>query len=349
MDLFETMREMQFGEVHTCVDEATGLQAVIAIHNTHLGPAIGGCRALHYASSDAAIVDAMRLARGMAYKAAAAGLPHGGGKAVIRLPDRPFDRDALFARYAEFVDQLQGRYLTCIDSGTSTADMDRIAKHTPHVLCTSASSNDPSPWTALGVRRGIEAAVRHRLGRDSLDGVHIAFQGVGSVGAKVVRQVVELGARVTIADVHGGAVDALASEVGAKVVPVESILEVECDVLAPCALGAVLTRHSIPRLRTSIIAGAANNVLATEADGLELYRRGILYAPDYVINAGGLMRVSLDLLDDAEAAERADALVSSLYDTLLAIFERSDREETATHRNANRIAEERMAAAAAAR
>lgn len=342
MDLFGSLQEMNFGEVHVCSDAATGLQAVIAVHNTTLGPSIGGCRAIHYASSDAAVMDAMRLARGMSYKAAVAGLPHGGGKAVIRLPDHTFDRDALFTRYAAFVDSLQGRYVTCIDSGTSTADMDTIARSTRHVLCTSAGAGDPSPWTARGVRRGIEAAVLHRLGKDSLDGLHIAFQGVGSVGAKVVREVVERGARVTVSDVNGRFTDELATEFGARVVPVDSILEVECDVLAPCALGAVLNKHSIPRLRTSIIAGAANNVLATEADGLELFRRGILYAPDYVINAGGLISVSLEYLPTGHDPAKAGELVDGIHDSLLAIFERSRRDEIPTSLVANRIAEERM-------
>lgn len=342
MDLFETMSELRYGRLHVCHDERTGLRAIVAIHNTLRGPGIGGTRCLSYPSSDAAVRDALRLARAMAYKAAGANLPHGGGKAVIMLPEdrADFDRVALFEAFGSFVDSLGGAYVTCEDSGTSTADMDVIATRTRHVLGTSGGSGDPSPYTALGIRRGIEAAVKFQLRRDDLEGLHVAIQGVGHVGYYLARELSALGCELTVADIDGRNVERAVAEFGARAVGADEILFVECDVLSPCALGAVFDDRTIPRLRTTIVAGGANNVLAEDRHGVELARRGILYAPDYIINAGGLINVADEYAGYDEA--RARAKVNSIYGTLLEIFTRASVSGTPTHVVADRVAEERM-------
>ena len=340
MDLFEELAGLRYGDIHMAHDEATGLRAIVAIHNTNRGPGIGGTRCIRYPSSDAAIIDAMRLARGMAYKAAGANLPHGGGKAVIVLPDGDVDRTALFEAFGAFVDTLGGRYITCEDSGTGTADMDVIRTQTRHVLGTSSGSGDPSPFTALGVRRGIEAAVKFELGRDDLEGLHVAIQGVGHVGYWLAKELHERGCKLTITDVNRENLARAADQFRATVVTPDEILATECDVLAPCALGAVFDDRTIPALRTKIIAGAANNVLAEDRHGLELVKRGILYAPDYVINAGGLINVAVEYSGYDE--QKATNQVVAIHDTLWEIFTRSRSTDTPTHVIADRLAEERM-------
>lgn len=343
MEIFDRMQQLRYGSLHLHTDEATGLRAVVAVHNTRLGPGIGGCRCIPYATSDAAITDAMRLARGMSYKAAISGLPHGGAKAVIMLDaERRYDREALFTAYGRFVDSIGGDYITCEDSGTSTSDMDIVATQTRHVLGTSAGSGDPSPFTALGVRRGIEAAVKFQLGRDDLDGLHIAVQGVGHVGYHLVKEVVALGARVTVADINADNVQRCIDDFGVNAVSTDDILAVECDVLAPCALGAVFNDDTIPALNTKIVAGASNNVLAEDRHGVELFKRGILYAPDYAINAGGLINVAIEYSPGGYDAAKATEQVTGLYDALWAIFERAKSEDTPTHIVADRIVEERI-------
>ncbi|MFT6399138.1 MAG: leucine dehydrogenase [Bradymonadia bacterium] len=340
LDLFNYMSELRYGELHLAHDAATGLRAIVAIHNTNLGPGIGGCRAIRYPNSDAGIRDAMRLSRGMAYKAAAAGLPHGGAKAVIMIPEGDFDRTALFLKYGEFVDSLNGKYVTCEDSGTSTDDMDVVSTRTNHVLGTNGGSGDPSPFTALGCRRGVQAAVKFQLGRDDLEGLHVAIQGVGHVGYYLARELHDLGASLTIADVNPSNADRAAADFGAAIVPPEEILFVACDVLAPCALGAVFNDETIPQLKTTIIAGASNNVLAEDRHGLALHKAGVLYAPDYVINAGGLINVATEFTGYDEAVSTAK--VCEIYDTLLEIFERSRKTDTPTQVVADTLAEERM-------
>lgn len=340
MDLFNYMSELRYGELHLAHDAATGLRAIVAIHNTNLGPGIGGCRAIRYPDSDAGIRDAMRLARGMAYKAAAAGLPHGGAKAVIMLPDEEFDRRALFLKYGEFVDSLNGKYVTCEDSGTSTDDMDVVANQTKHVLGTNGGSGDPSPFTALGCRFGLQAAVKFHLDRDDLTGLHVAIQGVGHVGYYLAKELHDLGVRLTVADVNQANANRAAADFGATIVSPKEILFTECDVLAPCALGAVFNDETIPKLNTRIVAGASNNVLAEDRHGVALQRAGVLYAPDYVINAGGLINVASEFSGyDANAAA---AKCGEIFDTLLEIFARSRSTDTPTHLVADRLAEERM-------
>lgn len=343
MDVFQTLQDLHYGELHLVNDPETGLRGVVALHNTNLGPAIGGCRAIRYATSDAAVIDALRLARGMAYKAAITGLPHGGGKAVIRMPDNDdYDRRTLFQRFGAFVDQLNGRYITCEDSGTSPSDIDHIASRTKHVLGTSAGSGDPSPLTAMGVRRGIEAAVEFQLKRDSLAGLHIAIQGVGHVGHPLALELHGLGARLTIADVNEANVARTVAATGATVVSVDEILATPCDVLAPCALGAVINDKTLPTLRTRIVAGAANNQLAEPRHGVALFQKGILYAPDYAINAGGLINVAVEYGAGGYDRARAVPQIQAIYETMWQIFSRSQHEDAPTHVVADRIAEERM-------
>ncbi len=341
MDLFQEASALGFGDIHIKIDPDCGLHAIIAIHSTRLGPALGGCRCIPYASTEAALLDAMRLARGMTYKAAISGLSQGGGKAVLMRPPEIGEREAYFESFGRFVDSLGGRYITAVDSGTSPADMDIIARRTRHVACTSshhAGSGDPSPHTALGVRRGIEAAVRFALGRDSLEGVHVAMQGVGHVGYPLARELRAHGARLTVCDVDRLAVERCVDEFGAAAATTEGIYELACDVFAPCALGAVINDQTLPRLAARIVAGAANNQLAELRHGDRLHERGILYAPDYVINAGGILQIALR----EESALRAKLF--AIYDTLTEIFRRSAREDTPPQRVADRMVEDMLRA-----
>jgi leucine dehydrogenase len=345
VDVFEYANELQYGELHLCHDPRTQLRAIVAIHNLNRGPAIGGCRFIPYPDSDAAIRDAMRLARGMTYKAAISNLPHGGGKAVIVRPAEltPDTRRPLFERFARFIDSLGGRYITCEDSGTGVEDMNVIKTETDHVLGydpESGSSGDPSPLTALGVRRGIEAAVKFRYARDDMEGLRVAIQGVGHVGYYLAGELDELGAELIVTDIDAEAMNRCAEEFGAETVDPESIYDVECDILAPCALGAVINDATIPRLTCDIVAGASNNQLAEARHGAALKERGILYAPDYALNAGGLINVAQEYAgyDADEVREK----VYAIYDTLLEIFERADARDQATNVVADRLAEERF-------
>ncbi|TVR01510.1 MAG: amino acid dehydrogenase [Deltaproteobacteria bacterium] len=343
MDLFQTLQQLRFGEVHVAHDERTGLRAIVALHSTRLGPAIGGCRAIHYPDSGAALHDAVRLARGMSYKAAICNLPHGGGKAVIMLPqDDDFDRQALFHHFGKFVDSLGGRYITAEDSGTSPADMDVIGATTPHVLGTSVGGGDPSPFTAFGVRRGIEAVAAFQFERSDLDGLHVAIQGLGSVGFNLARELHDLGCSLTVTDIRPENVQRAVESLGATAVDPDDIFAVECDIFAPCALGAVINDTTLPMLRTRAIAGAANNVLAEDRHGIELFRKGILYAPDYAINAGGLIKVACEFIDTDADANDIRSRVAAVHDIMTGIFERARREDVPTHIVADRIAEERI-------
>jgi len=346
VDVFEYAEQLRYGELHLTTDVDVGLRAIVAVHNLQRGPAIGGCRFVEYPSSEAALRDAMRLARGMTYKAAITGLDHGGGKAVIvRPPGLDADRRrTIFERFGRFVDTLDGDYITCEDSGTTVGDMNVIRSETEHVLgydTEEGGSGDPSPVTAFGVRRGIEAAVEHRLDREDLAGLHVAIQGVGSVGYYLAEQLHERGADLTVADVDEEAVRRCEEQFGADSVEPEAIFDVDCEVFAPCALGAVLDSETIPRLKCDIVAGAANNQLAdAERDAPRLRERGILYAPDYAINAGGLINVAEEYAGyDREAAmEKADGI----YGTMAAIFERSEREACSPLTVAERIVREML-------
>ncbi|MBV2133763.1 amino acid dehydrogenase [Pseudomonas sp. MAP12] len=290
--MFATMEAVRVEELHLASDPQTGLQAIVAIHNTHLGPALGGCRYLAYPDVDSAVRDAARLARGMSYKAALAGLALGGGKAVIIRPPQPSSREALFEAFGRFVDKLGGRYITAVDSGTSGVDMDCIARHTAHVTSTTAGG-DPSPHTALGVLAGIRATAKARLGSDKLDGLCIAVQGLGHVGFALAGHLAEAGARLIVSDIDEGRLEQAVEHFGAQPVVADALLTMPCDILAPCGLGGVINPQTIGKLRCAAVAGAANNQLDSPEMGDELAARGILYAPDYVINSGGLIFVAL--------------------------------------------------------
>lgn len=293
--------------VHMFRDRASGLTAVIAVHSTHLGPGAGGVRYWHYPQRAAAITDALRLSRGMSYKNAMAGLPMGGGKGVILAEENGAKTPELLAAFGRAVDSLGGAYVTAEDVGITDADMVEISKQTKHVsglpVASGEAGGDPGPFTALGVYLGIKAAIREGLGTDSAAGVRVAIQGVGSVGGGVARRLAAEGAKLTLADVNLARAKALAEELGAELADSAAIMEVEADVLSPNALGAILTERSIEKLRVPIIAGGANNQLATAADGQRVHDRGIVYAPDYVINAGGIINVALEYLGQGSQDE----------------------------------------------
>jgi leucine dehydrogenase len=293
-------------DVHFFTDEKCGLRAIIALHSTHLGPAAGGVRFWHYAKDEDALVDALRLSRGMSYKNAMAGLPLGGGKSVILAnEDRTKTPDMLHA-FGKVVDRLGGRYVTAEDVGMNVSDMVEIARSTKYVagLPNSAGDvgGDPGPHTSLGVFLGLKAAVKRALGKDRLDGLHIALQGAGSVATGVALHACAEGARLSIADVDEAKAKKLADATSGTVVSPDEILTLEADVLSPCALGAILTEETITALKVPVIAGGANNQLATPEDGERLHARGILYSPDYVINAGGIINVCTEFLGDGDAS-----------------------------------------------
>ena len=345
MGIFSELERHQYGQVHFCRDEKSGLNAIVAIHDSRLGPALGGCRFLRYEREEEALTDALRLARGMTYKAAITGLAHGGGKSVILRPKGDFDRAALFSAFGAFVADLGGRYITAEDSGTSVEDMEIVRQRTRYVTGVrpeNGGGGDPSPFTALGVRRGIEAAVQHKLGKSSLAGVHVAIQGVGHVGYYLAKELHALGAQLTVADMEASRTDRCKKEFGAAVVSGTEILATPCDVLAPCALGAILDDTSIGKLRTTIIAGGANNQLAEWRHGDELHRRGIVYAPDYAINAGGLVNVAAEQNPGGYDATASRERVLGIYDTILTILERSAATNTPSYVVSDRMAEERL-------
>ncbi len=312
--------------VHIFRDRQAGLTAIIAIHSTHLGPAGGGTRFWHYADPASALTDALRLSRGMSYKNAMAGLAMGGGKAVILADADRTKSPELIAGFAKAVDSLGGRYVTAQDVGISAQDILDISKGTKFVSGlppkAGGAGGDPGPSTALGVFLGVKAAVKRALGKDDMAGVHVAIQGVGSVGGGLARHLAQAGARLTLADQDAAKAAALAAELGGNVVAADAILSTEADVLSPCALGAILDSHTIPLLKAPVIAGGANNQLARPEHGDEVQARGILYAPDYVINAGGIINVALEYLDGADRAA-VDAKVAGIPGRLNAVWDES--------------------------
>jgi leucine dehydrogenase len=346
MDLFGQLQAHDYGEVHFKFDKATQLRAIIAVHDSRLGPALGGCRFIQYDTEESALVDALRLARGMTYKAALAGLAHGGGKSVIIRPRGSFDRVALFHAFGKFVDDLGGHYITAEDSGTGLEDMEVIRTVTKHVTGVDIShggSGDPSPFTALGVRRGIEACVKHRLGRESLEGIHVAVQGVGHVGYHLCKELHAAGAKISVADIDPLKAERAQREFGAAAVALDRIFEVDCDVVAPCALGSALNDQTIARIKAKIVAGAANNQLAEPRHGDDLHARGIAYAPDYAINAGGLVNVAQEVKGYDARLAREKTL--KIYDTIYEILERARKMGSPTHKIADMLVEERLAKA----
>jgi leucine dehydrogenase len=332
-----------FGDIHFKVDPETGMKAIIAIHNTKLGPALGGCRFIEYPSINAAIKDAMRLARGMSYKAASVNLPLGGGKSVIIKPAGSFNRAAYMHRFGEFINELNGRYITALDSGTVLNDMDIIAEHTPYVASLSKYDGNPSPSTAKGVLRGIQSAVAFKLKKDSLKDLHVAIQGLGQVGFNLARYLHELGAKLTVADVSAQAVKQAVEELGAKAVDTTEIHKVPCDVFAPCALGSVINDVSLPQLQTTIIAGAANNQLAHNYHGQMLHDKGILFATDYVINAGGLIFAAAKYMQ--APPEQISKQIDQIYTSLMEIFTQSQKKNVPASEIADTLAQEKLASA----
>jgi leucine dehydrogenase len=290
--MFAMMQSSRGEALHLAVDETTGLRAVIAIHDRSRGPALGGCRYLAYPDDESAMADAIRLAQGMSYKAALAGLPLGGGKAVIIRNAHVENRPGLFEAFGRFVDTLQGRYITAVESGTGSSDMDSIARHTRHVTCTSADA-DPSECTALGVFIGLRATAMARLGSDNLEGLRVAVQGLGKVGLAVAGLLHAAGAELLVSDADPGKVRLAMERFNAQPIACEALVTTPCDIFAPCAVGAVLNSLSVAQLRCAAVAGAANTQLTNLLIADQLEARGILYAPDYVINSGGLIHVAL--------------------------------------------------------
>jgi leucine dehydrogenase len=322
-------------------DEAAGLTAVIAIHSTYLGPAAGGVRFWRYADTSDAVTDALRLSRGMSFKNAMAGLPVGGGKAVILADEGVAKTPELLAAFGRAIDSLGGRYLTAEDVGMTDQDMVAIRAETRYVsglpVGEGAAGGNPGPSTALGVFLGIKAAIARGLGKSSAAGVHVAIQGVGSVGGGVARLLAAEGARLTLADVDHARAAALARELGADIETADAILGVEADVLSPCALGAILHEDSIVDLQVPIVAGAANNQLRTPEDGDRLTARGILYAPDYVINAGGIINVVQEYLGQGDRAE-VEARIALIPERLESIWAESAHTGEAASTAADRMA-----------
>jgi leucine dehydrogenase len=325
-------------------DQAANLRAIIAIHNSALGPALGGCRFFRYSSASDAETDVLRLSRGMTMKAAVAGVPFGGGKMVVLAPSGEFDRQALFRAVGRAIDELGGRYITGEDVGTGPADMAMMREETKHVLGAPAElggSGDPSPSTALGCFEGIGAALKHQRGASDLAGVRVAVQGLGNVGWRLSELLHDAGARLVVADVVAERLTAAVRRFGAQVVETESVHASDVDVFAPCALGAGLNRNTIPEIKARIVAGAANNQLAAEReDALRLQERGILYAPDYVINAGGMIQLAVEHASGGDVEGR----VRAIGKTLGQIFDSAKRHGITTSEAAARIAQERIVA-----
>ncbi len=322
-----------------CSDEYSGLKAIICIHDTTLGPAVGGCRMWEYNTDEGALVDALRLSRGMSYKNAMAGLQMGGGKSVIIGNPNTSKSDDLFEAFGRFVESLNGRYISAEDVGITPADMAIVNRETNYVVGLEGKSGDPSPVTAYGVFKGMKAAVKHRLGRDNLDGISVAVQGAGHVGYYLCEHLAKEGAKIFVTDINKDSVDRVVKNCAATAVDVDDIYSQDVDVYAPCALGATINNITIPMLKASIVAGAANNVLAEDKHGEELKKRGILYAPDYVINAGGIINVNYeDNYDQAKALAKVD----EIYDTLTEIFVTADKEGKTTNIVADKLAKNRI-------
>lgn len=343
MEIFGYLERYDYEQLIFCQDQESGLKAIIAIHDTTLGPALGGTRMWTYDSEEAAIEDALRLARGMTYKNAAAGLNLGGGKTVIIGNPRTDKSEALFRAFGRYIQGLNGRYITAEDVGTTVADMDIIHEETDYVTGISpafGSSGNPSPVTAYGVYRGMKAASKAAFGTDLLEGKVIAVQGVGNVAYNLCRYLHEEKATLIVTDINIEAVKKVVSEFGAKAVEPNEIYGVDCDIFSPCALGAVINDETIPKLKAKVIAGAANNQLKDAKHGELIHEMGIMYAPDYVINAGGVINVADELY--GYNRERAMKKVEQIYDNVQKVFEIAKRDSIPTYLAADRMAEERI-------
>lgn len=330
-------------EVIYCYDKGVGLRAIIAIHNTALGPALGGTRMWNYKSEDEALVDVLRLSKGMTYKAAAAGLNLGGGKAVIIGDPKKQKTESLFRAFGQYINALNGKYITAEDVNTCVTDMEYVFMETPWVTGIPkglGGSGDPSPYTAHGVLMGMKAAVKEKFGLDSLKGLTVAVQGLGNVGSNLVRYLLEEGAKIKVADLDPMRVKDHVDRFKVTALAVDEIVSADCDVFAPCALGAVINDLTIGQLKCKIIAGGANNQLAESRHGEALRELGILYAPDYVINAGGLMNVFVEL--EGYSSDRAFEKTSRVYENMMRVFDFAKEEGISTHIAADKIAEARI-------
>ena len=324
-----------------CNDNATGLKAIIAVHNTVLGPALGGTRMWMYNNELEALNDVLRLSRGMTYKNSISGLNLGGGKAVIIGDSRTMKSEALFRRFGKFVNSLAGKYITAEDVGISPKDMTWVNMETNHVAGLPGKSGDPSPVTAFGTYMGMKACAKKQFGSDSLTGKKVAVQGVGHVGEYLVKHLVEENAEVFITDIHEPTLKRISKEYGVKVVGLDEIYDIDMDIYAPCALGATVNDETLQRLKCSIIAGAANNQLAEEVThGASVLQKGIIYAPDFALNAGGVINCYAEVA--GESAEWAMQKAEGIYDTILNITERSAAENVPSYAIANKMAEERI-------
>ncbi|MFC4800712.1 branched-chain amino acid dehydrogenase [Neobacillus sp. GCM10023253] len=343
MEIFKYLEQYDYEQVVFCQDKQSGLKAIIAIHDTTLGPALGGTRMWTYESEEAAIEDALRLAKGMTYKNAAAGLNLGGGKTVIIGDPRKDKNEEMFRAFGRYVQGLNGRYITAEDVGTTVADMDLIHEETDYVTGISpafGSSGNPSPVTAYGVYRGMKAAAKAAFGSDSLEGKVVAIQGVGNVAYSLCRHLHEEGAQLIVTDINREAVNRAVEEFGARAVDPNEIYGVECDIYAPCALGATVNDDTIPQLKARVIAGSANNQLKETRHGDLIHEMGIVYAPDYVINAGGVINVADELY--GYNYERAMKKVETIYNSIEKVIEISKRDGIPTYVAADRMAEERI-------
>lgn len=337
-DIFQQIEARPFTRIHFANDSDSQLQVIVAIHSTVLGPALGGCRFVHYPSTQEALKDVLNLAQSMTYKAAFNRVAFGGGKAVILTPEKNYDRRILMECYGDFIESLGGQFITAVDSGTGTDDMDIVAQRTKHVVCTSklqAGSGDPSPHTARGVLRGIQAAAKYIFNRDKLEGLHILIQGVGHVGYHLAAYLHECGAKLSISDINKQALVQCQDEFSASIVEPDKVYTTDCDIFSPCALGQIINAATVNKLKTKVIAGSANNQLVNENYGEILRQQGILYAPDYVINSGGLLQIAY-INDENKLIQEID----KLYDSLLMIFKKSEELNISTNLIANQMAKQ---------
>ena len=328
-------------------EPSSGYRGIIAIHDTTLGPALGGTRFWNYASDREALIDCLRLARGMTYKAAVAGLNLGGGKSVIIGDNKIRNREPVFRAHGRHVESLHGRYITAEDVGTSTGDMEFIKAETDYVTGLIGKSGDPSPVTAFGVYRGMKACARFRYGSDVLTGKTVAIQGCGHVGYYLAELLYEEGAKLVVSDIDRAKQQRVVNEFKAVAVAPEEIYGADANIFAPCALGGIINDQTIPQLKVEIVAGGANNQLAEERHGDALEAKGITYAPDYVINAGGLVNVNAEL--NGWTMERARSKAGEIYDTILTVFDIAAEERIPSYKAADRLAERRIAAIAKVR
>ena len=341
--IFETLDTYGHEQVVFCHNKDAGLKAIIAIHNTVLGPALGGTRMWPYQSEAEALNDVLRLSRGMTYKNAVAGLNIGGGKAVIIRDPAKDKSEALFRAFGQFVESLGGRYITAEDVGIDVSDMEYVYRETQYVTGVHqvhGGSGDPSPFTAYGALQGLMATLNKKFGNEDVGKYSYAVQGLGHVGMEYVKLLKERGAKIFVTDINPSLVEKATSEYGAEAVGLNEIYDVPADVYSPCALGGTVNEQTLPRLKCKVICGAANNQLANNEIGDEVTRRGILYAPDYAVNAGGVMNVALEL--DGYNRERAMRMMRTIYHNLTRIYEIADRDGIPTYRAADRLAEERI-------